>query len=155
MAATEFTENFGLCAWKETDKPKRIDFVNDNTIIDAKMAEHFSDTTLHLTAEEKDALLSPYSKFTYVGDGSASRKIPLDMSYSFAIVFQKFYPATTIDENNNAVARLGIAGRVFGTSGGVNLTSDSIVLSQDTTATDKVLNNFNENEGQYVVLLFR
>lgn len=155
MAATQFTENFGLCAWKETDKPKRIDFVNDNTIIDTKMAEHFSDKTMHLTSDEKEAILSPYSMFTYAGDGTARREIPLNMSYSIAIVYQKYYPATTIDESNNAVSRFGVTGRIFGTSGGLTLTSNSLIVMQDEIATDGVINNFNENEGQYVVLLFR
>lgn len=155
MASTSYTKNLGLCAWQSTDRPKRIDFVNDNSIIDEKLGEHLNNTYIHVTTEEKDKFSNPYTVFTYAGDGAASRTFALSDSYTFAIVFQKFYPPTRVTSNNIVISHFAVVGYLFGSSANITLKSDSIVVTQDTTATDGVMNNFNENGGQYVVLLFK
>lgn len=155
MASTSYTSRLGLCAWQGSDRPKRIDFVNDNTIIDQKLGEHLIDSNIHVTAQEKIRFANPYSVFSYAGDGAKTKTFSLDDSYSFAIVFQKFYPSVEIDSNSDVVNHLAIAGRVFGSSTGVTLTGNSLIVTQDTQASDGVKNNFNEAQGQYVALLFR
>lgn len=155
MASSSYTPNLGLCAWKSTDRPKRIDFVNDNSIIDTKLGEHLADTTVHVTAEEKAKYDSPYTVLSYIGDGEATQKIALDESYTFAIVFQKYYPAVEIDSSNNAVSHFAIVGRAFGSSSNISMNTTSITVTQDSTASDGVINNFNEAQGQYVILLFK
>lgn len=155
MAATAYTPNLGLCQWEPADRPKRIDFVNDNSIIDTKLGEHLANTYVHVTQAEKEKYNSPYRVLTYAGDGANSKTISLDTSYTFAIVFQKYYPPVETDSAGNSVVHMAIVGRQFGSNSNLTLKSDSIVVTQDTTASDGVINNFNENEGQYVVLLFR
>lgn len=154
MASTSYTGHLGLCAWQGNDRPKRIDFVNDNAIIDKKLGEHLIDTNKHVTAEEKIRFANPYSVFSYAGDGSKTKTFQLDDSYSFAIVFQKFCPSVEIDDNSDTVVHFAVAGRVFGSSTGVTLTGNSLIVTQDEQATEGVKNNFNEAQGQYVALLF-
>ncbi|MBE6824872.1 MAG: hypothetical protein E7513_05945 [Ruminococcaceae bacterium] len=155
MASTSYTKNLGLCAWESTDRPKRMDFVQDNNIIDTKLGEHIVDSGIHVTQDEKDAIASPYKVVTYVGDGAAQKTISLDKSYSYAIVFQKFYPPVEMDSNGNAVIRFAIVGRTFGSNADIMLKSNSIVVVQGASVTEGMKNNFNEDEGQYVIMLFR
>ncbi len=155
MASTSYTKNLGLCAWNSTDRPKRMDFVQDNNIIDTKLGEHLSDSSIHVTAKEKEAIASPYKVITYVGDGKAQKTISLDSSYTYAIVFQKFYPPVEMDASGNAVTRFAVVGRTFGSNADVMLKSESIVVVQGASVTQGMINNFNEEEGQYVMLLFK
>lgn len=155
MAATAYTPNLGLCQWEPADRPKRIDFVNDNYIIDQKFTEHCNDKNIHVTAQEKEKYNSTYTVLTYVGNGSQTRTLNVDNSYTFAIVFQKYYPPVEMDSAGNSMVRMAIVGREFGSNSSLTLKSNSIVVTQDSTASNGVINNFNENEGQYVVLLFR
>ncbi len=155
MSSTSYTPNLGLCAWEGSDRPKRTDFLNDNAVIDKKLGEHLLDVSIHVTPEEKQLYANPYKVVSYVGDGASSKSISLTESYSFAIVFQKYYPAVTIDSSNNTVSHFAIVGRLFGSSSSMVMNSTSITVKQDRTATDGVINNFNEDGGQYVMLLFK
>lgn len=155
MATTSYTQNLGLSAWGASDRPKRIDFVTDNTIIDQVLGEHVNNSDIHVTAEDKARLQNPYTVYTYLGDGEAQRTIELSDEYKFAIVFQKFYPMVEIDSNQNIVSHFAVVGRSFGSSANIELRKQSLVVTQDTEATDGVINNFNEAEGQYVALLFK
>ena len=155
MASSSFTKNLGLCSWKDTDKPKRMDFVADNQIIDEKLGTHLSDTDIHINADEKEKMMNPYTVFEYAGNGESERTLTLSDTYSFVILYQKFYPAVTKDSSGNIVSHLCFAGRLFGSGGEVTLQSDKLIVTQDSTATDSVKNNFNENNGQYVALLFK
>ncbi|MBQ4129706.1 MAG: hypothetical protein IJD68_08075 [Ruminococcus sp.] len=155
MAATSYTENLNLCAWQSSDRPKRIDFVNDNNIIDEKLGGHILNSSIHVSAQEKQRYENPYTVFSYAGDGAGTKTFELENSYRFAIVFQKFYPPVEIDANNNVISHFAIVGRTFGSNANLTLKEQSIVVTQDTQPTDGMINNFNENEGQYVMLLFK
>lgn len=155
MASSSFTPNLGLCAWSDTDRPKRIDFVSDNLLIDEKLGSHLADSDIHITQDEKQRMLTPYTVFEYAGNGESERALAISGTYSFVILYQKFYPAVTKDDDGNFVSHLCFAGRLFGSGGEVTLQSDKLIVTQDSTATDGVKNNFNENHGQYVALLFK
>ena len=155
MASSSFTPNLGLCAWSDTDRPKRIDFVSDNLLIDEKLGTHLADSDIHITQDEKQRMLTPYTVFEYAGNGESERALAISGTYSFVILYQKFYPAVTKDDDGNFVSHLCFAGRLFGSGGEVTLQSDKLIVTQDSTATDGVKNNFNENYGQYVALLFK
>ncbi|MBQ2970942.1 MAG: hypothetical protein IJO20_05725 [Ruminococcus sp.] len=155
MSSSSYTPNLGLCAWASTDRPKHIDFVNDNAIIDEKLGEHLSNTGIHVTAEEKARYTNPHTIVSYTGDGAVTKTFTLSDSYTFALVFQKSCPPVKIDDNNNLVVHFAIVGRTIGSSSTMTMNSTSITVVQDSTATDGVKNNFNENGGQYVMLLFK
>lgn len=155
MASTSFTPNLGLCSWSSDDRPKRMDFVNDNALIDEILGAHLNNSNLHVSAEEKEIYSSPYKVISYAGDGQASKSINTGEGYAFAIIFQKFYPPVEVDASNNVISHFALVGRMFGSSANLTMTGTSITVTQDTVATDGVKNNFNEAEGQYVMILFR
>lgn len=155
MASTNYTANLGLCDWAATDKPKRADFVSDNNTLDTVVGGHIADTNIHVTAAEKALYSKPYSVFTYAGDGEATRTISVSDSPKLAIVFQKYEPFVTVDADNNNVVHCAIVYYGLGASSGVSLSTTALTVSQDTTATDGIINNLNEEYGQYVVVLFR
>lgn len=155
MSASSHTENLGLCSWSESDKPKRLDFVTDNLIIDEKLGEHLSDSDSHVTKEEKERFLTPYTVVEYAGDGQSQRSISVPQVFSFVVLYQKFYPAVTKDDDGNIVSHSGFAGRLFGSGPELKLTNSAINVTQDSVATDGVKYNFNENNGQYIAILFK
>ncbi len=155
MASTSYTKNLGLCAWRESDRPKRVDFVNDNQKIDTALGEHLNNSYIHVTTQDKNRIYSQYKIMTYAGTGEATKTLALDDEYTFAIVYQKFSPLETTDEQGNTVLHFAIVTRVSGSNASITLGADSIVVTQDSVATDGVKNNFNEQYGQYVIILFR
>ena len=56
MATSNYTPNLHLSAWEATDRPKRADFVSDNTIIDTQLGGHIANGNIHLNADEKARL---------------------------------------------------------------------------------------------------
>lgn len=69
MSATSKSTNLGLSLWQPSDRPERIDFFNDNRIIDKKLGGHINDMLLHLTANEKAFVQNPFKINLYYGDG--------------------------------------------------------------------------------------
>lgn len=155
MASSSFTQNLGLCSWEETDKPKRIDFIADNLIIDEKLGEHLSDSKIHITQSERERFLKPYTILTYAGNGNAQRTFSLTDTYSFVFVIQKFYPSVSKDEQGNFVSHFSFASRLYGSSGEITLSNTELIVTQDSEAVDGVKNNFNEDHGQYIAILFK
>ncbi len=155
MASTSFTPNLGLCSWQPSDRPKRIDFVSDNQKIDEILGTHIDDKDVHVTAQEKAIYSSPYKVVTYVGDGQSTRTLSLDKEYTFAIVFDKNSPIQKSDTNGDTILKFALVGRMFGSQSNITLNSNSITVTEDTTSTDGIKNSFNEQYGQYVMILFR
>lgn len=155
MASTSYTPNLGLCAWQSQDRPKRMDFVSDNQKIDDVLGAHINDKSLHVTAQEKEAYSSPYKVVTYIGDGQSSRTLSLDKAYTFAIVFSKNNPPQKTDLSGNVILKFAVVGRLFGSQSNLMLNSDSITVTEDTAVVDGVINSFNEQYDQYVMILFR
>lgn len=148
MAASEYTQNLGLCKWASTDKPKRADFVSDNSIIDTALGGHTANTTMHLTSDEKTRLNAPYTAVTYAGTGVDGRSISVSNSPKLAIVFQKDTPMLTIS-GNTVKANFAICYYGLGSSGGATLSQSALTLRQTSSY------NLNEEDGQYVAILFR
>jgi len=156
MASSKFTPNLGLNSWQAEDRPKRMDFVNDNDIIDSQLGTHIKNKDIHVTFADKERYLNPYKVMTYAGNGEESKSLSLDEEYSFAIVFQKHYPMVQYDDSGNAICRFAITGRTFGSSvPGVVFSGNMLVVKQDSQAANGIKNNFNEDMGQYAVVLFR
>lgn len=155
MASSSFTDNLGLCLWDETDKPKRMDFVADNMIIDEKLGDHLNDSNIHITQQERERFLKPYTILSYAGDGNAERSFSLSDTYSFVFVIQKFYPSVSKDTQGNFISHFSFASRLYGSSGEITLTNSELIVTQDSEPVDGVKNNFNEDKGQYIAILFK
>lgn len=156
MASSSKTPNLGLNSWSGTDKPRRVDFVEDNTIIDEKLGSHLADTDVHLSADDRTKLNGIVSAISYSGTGAASRTLTFTFAPSFVIVFKRF------DSFNSYVSSSSytkINGAFFSTKettddcGG--LSGNSLVVKQSTSASDGLFYNLNELYGQYVAVAFR
>ena len=102
MSSTNKTENYSLNQWVLSDVPKMEDFNSDNKTIDTVMFKHISDSIIHLSEEEKQAVVNPLEMYTYHGDGTASRDIDLPFTFEprLCIVFVVGAPLGIIDISN-------------------------------------------------------
>ena len=81
MAASEKTAVLGLSLWAGTDKPRRSDFVSDNTALETLVGGHLGD------AARRQRLDEPVSVRTYTGTGAESRRHLLSFSPRAVLVF--------------------------------------------------------------------
>ena len=154
MATSNYTPNLHLSAWSDSDRPKRADFVSDNSIIDTQLGGHLADTTGHLTAQEKAKLSEPFVFNVYTGTGESSRTISLSFQPKLAIVFKRGVPFVTYSNGVNSVnAAVGCYGH--GCSEGISLSSSGVVVTQSAAATDGVKICLNETDSQYTVIAFK
>ena len=89
MSSTNKTSNLGLNSWIESDKPKRTDFVYDNTVIDRVLGNHVNDGNIHLTEDEKTKVQSPFVIHTIYGTGTATLNVKLGFVPSMVMIFKK------------------------------------------------------------------
>ena len=68
MAASEKTAVLGLSLWAGTDKPRRADFVSDNTALETLVGGHLGDSDLHLDETRRTRLDEPFTVRTYTGN---------------------------------------------------------------------------------------
>jgi hypothetical protein len=153
MSSTNKTTNLGLNNWIETDRPKRTDFVLDNNIIDTALGNHIKDNQLHLTAEEKQRVTAPFSVFTVYGTGESTVELTPGFNPSMAIVCKKGAPFC-VTENGVTKVNAGIV-TSGGTSGGLSISNNSVMLEQSSSAVDGVYYNLNEHKALYLAVVFR
>ncbi len=153
MASSNYTSNLHLCAWSDTDRPKRADFVSDNAIIDAQLGGHLANGSLHMTAAEKEKVAEPFAYKAYAGSGESSRTIALDFAPKMVIVFKRNQPLVTLDNGvtviNNGVACYGASG-----SGGVTISGTNVTVTE-TAASSGSRISLNASGSQYTVIAFR
>lgn len=65
MPSENKTPNYGLHQWQGNEYPKRVDFNEDNDLIDAALATHEADTTVHITTAERTAWNGKATATTY------------------------------------------------------------------------------------------
>lgn len=154
MASSNYTANLGLNNWSASDRPKRADFVSDNQIIDSVLGSHVADTVMHLTAAQKEQALSPFEKFVYAGTDTSQRTINVGFTPKFAVVFKR-NTAPIANENGNTVVNFGFA--AYGSSGtsGVSISTNGIVITQESTASSGQRVSLNESGCQYVAIAFK
>ncbi|MBQ3417420.1 MAG: hypothetical protein IJH32_06270 [Ruminococcus sp.] len=153
MASTNHTPNLGLCQWAASDKPKRADFVSDNSIIDTALGGHIANAALHLTASEKAKLNESFVVRAYAGTGESSRAITVDFQPTLALVYKKNAPPVSYS-SGNILVNFAVAAYGFGGSSGLSVTSTGITVSQ-ASVTGGVGVDLNVNEEQYVAVIFK
>lgn len=152
MPSTNKTPNFNLNQWRETDKPTRSDFVSDNSIIDAVLGAHTSDTSIHLTAIEKLRVSSPFLLKLIQGTGESSRSVGIGFEPELVICFALDMPPMQTVSGVETV-NCGIAVRNYGGSGGCEISNTTVLLTQGTVG--GVRYNLNNDDVQYVIVAFR
>lgn len=77
MASSNKTTRLQLNQWSGGDKPKRVDFNQDNTILDNLLGGHILNAALHVIQADKEKWNEPYTVGTYVGTDASERNITL------------------------------------------------------------------------------
>lgn len=153
MSSTNKTTNLGLNNWVASDKPKRIDFVSDNNIIDSVLGGHINNGDIHLTSAEKQRVGEPFKVIDVYGTGEPETGIHIGFAPKLVVFFKKNTPAVELtngySKTNAAVATTS------GTTGGVTISGETIVTKQSTAAEGSVFFNLNEKYAQYIAVAFR
>ena len=153
MASKNKTPNLGLNYWEELDCPKRSDFVSDNLIIDSLVGNHIKDGSLHLTADEKDRVQTPYDINTIYGTGETETFVKFNYTPKFALVFMKNAPFTKTTGSYETV-NSGVATSI-GTTGGVFLNQYGVTLKQSSEAENGSYYNLNNKDKEYILITFK
>ena len=154
MASSKYTSNLHLCAWEESDRPKRADFVSDNNIIDTQLGGHINNSDIHMTSAEKAKLDNPYSVSIYAGSGEAERTIVPGFVPKFVLVFKRGVPPVSytngVNVVNSAYATYG-----SGNSVGLSVGSTGVVVREKAAGSDGVRVSLNEEGAQYTMIAFK
>lgn len=153
MASGSYTPNLHLNAWEASDRPKRADFVSDNTIIDTQLGGHLANGNIHLSAAEKALLNEPYVSMMYAGNGESERTIELDFRPKFVFIYKRGVPFVTYSNGVNVVnSAAGSYGQ--GASVGITVTNTGVVVCEG-TATNGIRASLNENLTHYTLIAFK
>ncbi len=157
MSSTNKTEELELNQWIGSDIPKMEDFNRDNEIIDKTLGEHIWDVSKHVTAEQKKVWSNPLGCASYIGDGSDSRSVNLNMEFEPSVCF--------VFATNNAVGLSDFANSVHynyfgiatvnGSTYGLSLDGNVLDVKNAATTAKFEMTNFNQVGKSYLVIGFR
>lgn len=159
MSSSNKTTNLKLNQWSGSDIPERLDFVNDNAIIDREFSNHAKNIGIHITNDEREAWDHFYYRTSYIGDGSSPRTVvtrcPFDASWG--VVYASSYPPSVVDVPNDSNYNYFGIFNDQGNMAGVSLLADNnIKVYQSSTAVQKTeYRNYNQNGVLYQVIMFR
>lgn len=153
MASSSKTANLGLNNWAASDRPKRSDFVNDNSIIDSRLGGHINDANIHLSSADREKLDMATRFYQYQGNGAASRNITMPFEATFAIIYKK--SDAPVEYNSAGYVRVNsaFAGQAQRATGGAVLDGTTLTVTQSTSASQGVFYNLNSEYAQYLVFL--
>lgn len=155
MSSTNKTDYLKLNSWLGTDRPQRIDFVDDNTIIDNAIKNHVQNTTIHCTSTDKSKIENPYVMISYTGTGEETNVITFAFNPKLAIVFAKDSPPVEINSSGNTIVNQAIVAKSQGGTGGATINGYNVTVTQSTSAINGVFLNLNKYNGQYCVIGFK
>lgn len=135
MASLNKTPILGLNKWEETDKPKRIDFNNDNLQIENIVGTHLQNQKIHVTEEEKKYLQNSIYIGSYKGFGNYEYGIALDFSPKLVLIFSV---------SNSAL--IGFACKTA-CSAGIHMEENNVIVSAG--------NALNKSEETYLFAAFK
>ena len=150
MPSTNKTTHFGLNNWSGTDKPKRIDFVQDNETLDQVLYAHFQDTDLHFSPEEREAFSNRLITGSYIGTGDAQKVLNISSSAVKAcFIFPIQRPFCEPDAAKGMLVHSGFACASGGT-GGITLSAGQVLVQQSQQAENGYFWNLNEKAKTYL-----
>lgn len=154
MSSTNKTDYLGLNQWLGTDRPTRIDYVQDNEKIDTAVKNHITNENCHVTSEEKLKLSNPTTTY-YSGNGGTSRTITLAFVPSVVFVFKKNASPVGYSSSYPIVnSAMGITSN--GYSAGITINGTVITVKQSTAVeNDGSFYNLNQSGGQYGIIAFK
>lgn len=155
MAASKKSTVLGLSLWSGTDKPRRVDFVEDNTALETQVGGHLNNTDLHLDSARKARIDQPYEVRTYTGTGTASRSLVFSFRPKAAIVFAVGKGASEYTgKYTKQYMGVSAAGQH---SLGLILSTTQVQVMQDQAepVAGGAMASLNENGTAYAILAFR
>ena len=156
MPSTNKTPRLGLNNWVGTDKPKRTDFVEDNTLLDTAVGAHLDDTVLHLTEADRILLENEAVLDLYVGTGAEEGSFELEFEPKAILIFQQNKPPAEYNSAGYLQINSAFASRI-GKSAGIRLDRRMVYLqqSQSAPAVGGYYLNLNKSYGQYFYIALR
>lgn len=154
MASSNYTSNLHLSAWSESDRPKRADFVSDNSIIDRELGGHLANTAMHLTAAEKAKLGEPFTVQLYAGSGASSRDISLGFQPKLVIIYKRGVPPVVL-KNGGTTVNSAVGAYGHGYTTGIVVTSTGVTVCESAQNSDGVAVSLNESGSQYTLIAFK
>lgn len=152
MASSNKSTVLGLNLWLPEDKPKREDFVSDNTKLENLVGSHLNNGELHLSVAEKAFLDSPMQILSYTGTGTRSKSFTVDFEAKAAVAFPvDRAPWETVNGVN--YCRFGFAVQ-SAESTGVHLVGRNFTVYQQDAAKG-VTCSLNESGVNYTAILIR
>lgn len=130
MASTKKTSSLGLNLWQESDKPERLDFVQDNEKLEQLVGAHLKASNIHLTETEKDRAKTPFTIFSFFGDGASSRKYNLQYAPRLVFLIAINKPDGMVENGLQSVFRAMQFGSYM--TPGIQISGNGIVLTQQT-----------------------
>lgn len=150
MASTNKTENFQLNQWLGSDVPQRVDFNEDNRIIDEALNAHISDMSLHTTELDK----MQNASFSYFGTGSATQVLEMPFEPHGVFVMATNHCPISINSNTKKwYIGVGVKGV---NSGNVLINGRNVTVKQGTpSSSNPEAPALNENGELYALIAFR
>jgi len=146
MPSTNKTANLSLNQWAETDRPMRNDFNSDNALIDSALGNHVKNSSIHVTAEEKEFLKDSHAVHMYTGTGESSKTVTLTEKFRCIFVFAN---GKALVESGKVYSAIGYVG--LGSSSGLSVSASGtgFTVSQSDTVC------LNESGVQYKAIMFK
>ena len=150
MASTNKTQNFELNQWLGSDVPQRVDFNEDNRIIDEALHAHMSDMSVHTTELDK----MQNASYSYVGDGAATQTLQMPFEPHGVFVMATNHCPISINSNTKKwYFGVGLKGLV---TGNVLINGRDVTVKQGTPSSSNTeVPALNENGEVYAIIAFR
>ncbi len=150
MASTNKTENFELNQWLGSDVPQRVDFNEDNRIIDEALYAHMNDMSLHTTELDK----MQNASYAYVGNGAATQVLEMPFEPHGVFVMATNHCPISINGNTKKwYFSVGVKGLV---TGNVLINGRNVTVKQGTpSSTNQEVPALNENGELYAIIALR
>ncbi len=151
--------SLGLNLWSGSDKPQRIDFCNDNEIIDSQIKQHIEDTLSHVSSDDRTRWDKNVFYGAYAGSGSEYQTIKTKCPFTplAAVVFAHNTPPYVRDTSTNqGYSYFGFASAIASSYGvKLNPTDKTLTVPQQVNTIKNEVMSLNNNGTVYCYLLFR
>ncbi len=157
MPSTNKTPKLGLNSWVESDKPRREDFVQDNSILDTIISEHFADAVQHLTTADRLKLNDGLVVGSRTGTGAEEATISLDFEPKLFVIYAKDKAVTESNFSGSyTMVNFGVATQ-WGSTAGLAMSGKKVTIKQSKTTPEAggMQLNLNKLYGQYIYVAVR
>ena len=150
--------SLGLNIWEGGDYPQRIDFCNDNQIIDEQITKHTTDALHHVSDDDRTRWNKNIFSGIYAGDSEDSQTITTKCPFepSALIIFAHNVLPYVWSSTNQGHIYTAFASTVAASYGvSVNFKSKSFTVKQKITSFNNEVVSLNENGILYGYIFIR